>query len=782
VNGVRILLAATLIATPVVAGTAARIDLPAGQLGDAVAALGKQTGASIALGAGVAWSLRVPAVRGRLSVAEALGRLTKGHGATITPLGRNAWRIEVAASPRQAKPQAPTEPPPIVDDSPIIVTASKRDVRFGAYQGVVQRIDGDDLGFGGEQGTGGLIARLPSLSSTHLGAGRNKLFIRGVADSSFTGPTQATVGQYLGDIRMTYNAPDPNLRLYDVAAVEMLEGPQATLYGAGSLGGIIRIVRNPARLGIAEASISAGASLTQHGAPGGDIGGAVNLPLAGERIALRVVAYSLSEGGYIDDTARGEADINRTRTVGGRAVLRLDAGNDWSVELGGTLQDIDGADSQYADRDGPPLTHRSAFAQGFGSTYALADLVVAKDFDGVRLLSSTGIAHQNLSERFDAGPADGVDRVFTQSNRTLLISNETRLWRPMQGGFGWVVGTSLLHNRARQARALGPVDAPVPATGVTNRIAEATLFAEASYEPQPGFTLTAGGRLTHARLSGDGDDVAPAFTLRIAALRAGIVADRSETRFLPSVAASVSVLPDVILFARYQQGFRPGGLSVDNDFVRRFRSDHVATIEAGVRAGVPGRGPFDVAATVAGTRWSDIQADFIDGAGLPATANIGDGRIYSFAVTGGWRPVAGLSLDAALVVNDSRVTDVRPSLLAIPMRRIPNVARYTGRVGIDYRADLSRDLELRLGASARYTGRSRLGVGPVLGEAQGDYFDTSLTARVGTPRRGLTLALTNLADSVGNRFAFGTPFEALDPARITPLRPRTIRLGIDARF
>ena len=90
--------------------------------------------------------------------------------------------------------------------------------------------------------------------------------------------------------------------------------------------------------------------------------------------------------------------------------------------------------------------------------------------------------------------------------------------------------------------------------------------------------------------------------------------------------------------------------------------------------------------------------------------------------------------------------------------------------------------ELRVGASARYTGRSRLGIGPVLGEAQGNYIDTTLTARIGRPEFGVSLTLTNLADSVGNRFALGTPYEALDRAQITPLRPRTVRLGLDARF
>jgi len=83
------------------------------------------------------------------------------------------------------------------------------------------------------------------LASTNLGTGRNKIFIRGVADSSFNGPSQSIVGQYLGDVRLTFNAPDPDLELYDIARVEVLEGPQGTLYGAGSLGGVVRVC--PAR-------------------------------------------------------------------------------------------------------------------------------------------------------------------------------------------------------------------------------------------------------------------------------------------------------------------------------------------------------------------------------------------------------------------------------------------------------------------------------------------------------------------------------------------------------
>ncbi|GGE14099.1 hypothetical protein GCM10011529_20650 [Polymorphobacter glacialis] len=758
------------------------IDVPRGTLGEAVALLGVQAGASISVADAALWRCQVPAVRGEMSVATALHRLIGGE-AEITAIGPGNWRV----ARLKTKPVAPAAllPAIVTEDAPIIVIASKRDVPLGTFQGGVTMLAGQDLAFGGERGTDAVLSRLATVSSTHLGAGRNKLFIRGIADSSFTGPTQATVGQYFGDIRLTYNAPDPDLRLYDIASVEVLEGPQGTLYGAGSLGGIISIVRNPARPGVSEASISAGVSAISHGDPGADLGGMVNLPI-GETAALRVVGYAVSDGGYIDDTGRHLEDINRIRTYGGRATLRLDAGDDWTIDLGITGQSIDGADSQYADRGDPPLSHNSRFAQGFDARYGLADLVVGKQWDELQLLSSTGIAAQELTESFDASQTGGPDRVFTQANHNFLVANETRLWRPMADRYGWVAGVSLLHNRTRLNRALGPLASPAPVTGVTNTIDEATVFGEASYELAKGLTITGGARVTHARLSGAGEDIAPAVLAALAASRAALAADRTETRFLPSFAISTTALPGVILFARVQQGFRPGGLAIADDFVRRFRNDRVTTMEIGTRHGTPGRDPVDLALSVSATRWTDIQADYVDAGGLPTTANIGDGRIYSIALTGGWRPVKGLRFDLGMTFNDSRVTD--PGMYSVfrpasePMSQIPNVARYAGRIGVDYRTELSDRIDLHLGANAQYIGRSRLGIGPVLGDTQGDYFDSSVTARLGWPTFGLTLGVTNLADTIGNRFSLGTPFIDDGAGQITPLRPRTFRLGLDARF
>ncbi|WP_426178885.1 TonB-dependent receptor [Rhizorhabdus antheiae] len=796
-------LIALMIPAQIVAAEAKPLDLPAGQLGEVIAVLAKQTGASVSVSDRTIWTMRVAALRGRMDAEKALRTLLRGSRARLVAIGGNAFRIVPAETGRsESRPGAATPPIITEDDRSIVVTASKRDTRLRDFAGSVSLLDGADLAFGGEQGMESVLARVASLSSTHLGAGRNKLFIRGIADSSFTGPTQATVGQYLGDMRLTYNAPDPDLRLYDIQSVEILEGPQGTLYGAGSLGGVIRVIRNAPRMGETSAALSAGFAATQHGDPSGDIGGMVNIPLAGDRIALRAVGYGLTEGGYIDDVWRRKRDINRTRVAGGRATLRFDMGDGWTVDLGGVYQDNEGRDGQYADRALGGLNRASRVAGGFDADYGLGEVVVSKHWDGLSFLSSTGYVRQNLRENYDASVI-GQDRQFRQTNSTRMFSSENRLWRATRDGFGWVVGASYTHNRTDLDRALGPVGQPLPVTGVTNRISEFTAYAEASVEPLRGMTVTGGARYTRSRLGGGAEQASPVFLPSLVALRAAIVARRTEERILPSASISAELLPRLLLFARYQEGFRPGGLAVEGGFVRRFLNDRVSTMETGLRYGQRGRDPIDLSLSLSYTRWRNIQADFIDAGGLPTTDNIGDGRIYSLSGAIGWSPIDDFVIDAAATYNNSRVTDPSTALLTLlaqlaqsataqvdtgtielaeGLGRIPNVARFTMRVGADYKVALDDRLDLRINGWVRYIGKSRLGIGPILGDLQGDYVDTALTARIGRPDFGVSIGLTNLTDAIGNRFALGTPFAMNGGRQITPLRPRTIRIGLDRSF
>jgi outer membrane receptor protein involved in Fe transport len=798
-----------LIAMPAEAKDQA-IDIPAGTLGQAIAALGAQARVSIVVAVNDPGLLRRPvrAVRGRMGAGRALSLLLRGTTARALSPAPGVWRIVPAPAPAPKPKRSLSQPPVRKAPEPapppggdIIVTASKQETPYQAFPGAVTVVGGADFARDGDTSTDAVIARVATVSSTYLGAGRNKLFIRGIADSSFTGPTQATVGQYFGDVRLTYNAPDPDLRLYDVDSVEILEGPQGTLYGAGSLGGIIRVVRNTPDLGAIGGNLSGGVSATWHGAPGADLAGVLNLPLIDDHLGLRMVGYGVTEGGYIDNPLLGKKNINRSNIFGGRGTLRAKAGG-WTIDLGGTFQKTHNLDSQYADRDAPPLTRYSLLPQGSDATYALGELVATRRFDsGLLFVSSLGFARQRLQEQYDATEANGPERLFKQRNHTDLFSFENRLSRPMTDGLGWVIGASVVRNTTQLNRALGSPDQPLPATGVVNRITEATAYGEVSVELKPKLMLTVGGRYSHVWLSGDGADVLP----MIARLNAGITAQREETAFLPSFALSASPLQRLTFYARYQESFRPGGLAVEGDFVRRFRNDRARTFEIGMRHGVPGSDPVDISLSVSRTLWHNIQADFIDQRGLPSTANIGDGRIWTLSASAGWRPVPGLTLEGGLALNDSKVVNPSPFFLsfvvpgptpkpaeahivnavaadAVTYGRVPNIADVVVRGAVKYEFAVSDSAQLSLSASARYTGRSRLGVGPILGAPQGNYLDTRLSARLSFESFALTASVTNLTDEVGNRFALGTPFAVLSEEQITPLRPRTIRLGFEAGF
>jgi outer membrane receptor protein involved in Fe transport len=798
-------MAAMTAASPARAADRQTISIAPGRLGEAAIALGRQTGASIGMSDQSLAGIATPGLSGRMSVESALRRLLKGSGAMVRRIDANSWRILRAPVKRLPSPLPAAAPIPEAAPEPaeIVVTASKRDTPLIRYAGMVDVDSGN--GFTAAEAAGGsasLIFRVASLSSTHAGAGRNKLFIRAMADSGVAGPTQATTGQYLGDMRLNYAAPDPDLKLYDMQGVEVLEGPQGTLYGAGSLGGIVRMIPNAPNLGKAGGQMSAGLSATQHGDPGGDLAATINLPIVAEKVALRVVGYGMQDGGYIDDVRRGKNDVNRTRTYGGRATLRFAPDEDTTIDLSGVYQRIKGDDAQYAAKEIGDLTRASAVAQPWQSDYALGNIRVERQWDDLRFVSSTGYVRNILSESYDATQPDGPASLFRQRNRVSIFSTENRIVRDLENGLGWILGASYLASTSDISRSLTSYGTafvqpavipgvpmygrgmPATTTGVRNRIREATLFGEASFEPMTGLIATFGGRLTNSRLSGEAIDPI-AFLSATAIARAEAQANRNETIFLPSFSLLTDAMPGVTIYARFQQGFRPGGLAVDDQHIQRFRNDRAATLELGLRSGVPGVDAVALSANAAYTRWRDIQADVTDRIGLPTTANIGDGRIYTLEGRVAVRPTRSLTLDGSIIYNDSRLS--RPTSFVRMLSfdgqslTLPNVANLGGRIAFDYRAPLGDAINVHLNGSARYVGKSRLGVGPILGRTQGDYVDTALSASVTRGPVQLSLTLSNLFDAAGNRFSLGTPFD-LRGDYVTPLRPRTVRLGMDVAF
>lgn len=780
-------------AGPAQAAARYALDIPAGPLADALIALGERTGATIGIEDAGAQRAHSPGARGRLSLPAALARLLAGTGYRFLPVDATTFRIVPAPRtmhradrlrpppPASPSPTPPQQPPPLTLPD-IIVTASKTRTPLDRYAGTADILDLAHAGTTQEaaRGTEAITASLPTIASTNLGPGRNKLFVRGVADSSFNGPTQATVGQYLGDVRLTYNAPDPSLNLYDMARIELLEGPQGTLYGTGALGGILRIVPNPVDLDGFAGSIAGGGTATRHGAEGGDLAAMANLPLAPGLLGLRLVAYGALDPGYIDDIGRNAKNVNRAVKYGGRATLRLAPGDGWTIDMGGVVQNIDIRDGQYAERGLPPLTHFSRLAQPFDNDYALGHIVVHKEWaSGLDLVSASAIVRHDVETRFDATGAPDTSglTLFLQHDAITLLSHETRLTGRIGKRGAWIGGVSILHDMQRLSRRLGDPGNPAPITGVRNAVTEIAAFGQAELPVGPRLTATIGGRLTYADASGEPLDVQKpdAFEAR-----------RTEAHFSPTLAIAWRASGRLSVFAHLQRGFRAGGLAISQDgalqSVQRFKPDEISVVEAGFRFGQRGRDPLWASATVSHAQWRNIQADLVDRRGLPFTANIGDGRIWGLEARIGWAPLAALTLDGGLFLNDSELRHPAPDFTSSDEAELPNIARAGGRIRATWRTRLSDRIGLTIDTAVRYVGKSELGIAPPLAIPQGDFTEASAGARLDFGRLGVSLDISNLSDSRGNRFSFGNPFSVDQGRQTTPLRPRTVRLGFDAHF
>lgn len=759
---------------------AAQFDIAPGSLGAVAAAVGARAGITITVTDPEIAARRSRGVRGDLSVRAAVARMLRGTDAEAVFYDDVTIRI-VRKRHAPARSSVPATPPSESFPSPsIVVTASKQNVTIASYPGSIHIIDPSEewASRNASRGTSAFAELTPTLSSTNLGRGRNKIYVRGIADSSFNGQTQSTVGQYLGDVRLNYNAPDPDLNLYDLKRIEVLAGPQGTLYGAGSLGGVVRLVPNTPDRHATYGTLSTGISATRSGGIGSDGVAMFNLPI-GDRSAIRAVLYGAREAGYIDDPARGLRNINRGSSAGGRLALRREDLGGWTIDVGAVIQNIDSDDGQYVVRGGPRLSRQNTLAQPFRNDYHLAYVVGRrKTGGGSDLVTATSFVHHELQSVYDATNADGTTapRLFDELNRLTFIAHETRL----SGGSlraPWVVGVSGLYNVGRITRSLGAPDNPQELVGVQNWQFEASIFGQKSFPLTHSLVATGGARLTAARSLG-----------RLLDDMAGASDQASETRI--HVAADLGLTwqlsSRLSTYAHYQKGFRPGGFAVTTTGTTtqgtEFVADDLGQSEIGLRWGKGERDSLSVRAAIFFVDWEQIQADIIDSSGLVNTANIGNGRIYGLDGEVQWRPVPGITLSVSAFQNQSFLYNAAPGFTASGRTTLPNIPRDGIRSAAEWRWDFGDDKVLSGNASLRYVGRSFLGPAPLLDIPQGQYFTGDVGVRLDFARFGISLDVRNVGNTRSNSFAFGNPFGVAARDQVTPLRPRTVRLGLDMRF
>ena len=768
------LVASTVEARPGTRPVGVAISIPAGPLNDALIALAAQTGASIGLPGRVP-ALQVPALRRTMGVDAALRRILKDTGLEARQTGPLAWKIVTAerksSVPRALPPQRQT-PAPVLDVPvpDIVVTASKtgdslRSVPLSAHIIASSAL----LRFGAVPTTGAIAQLEDGLVLSNLGPGRNKAYLRGISDSPFNGVSQSTVAIEIDDARVTFNAPDPELRLVDIDRVELLEGPQGPMHGTGALGGVYRILPRVARTDETQGALSLGVEGVAHGGLGQSGSAMLNLPLSSDTLALRVVAYGAREPGWIEREGVDGHDSNSSLVSGVRANLHWLSGPDWSVDLSGILQMLHVRDSQYVDAGSALFERTGALAEPHDNDFRNARLAVRGKVGEADLLSTTSWTSHEVASALDASAAAGLfgqtgNVLFEDSRQYDVRSQEVRL----SGGtkVRWLGGMSYL-------RATTVLDAAITASdggevqvgALRQKNSEQAVFGQVSFPVLHEVRIDAGGRLfrtvTEDEVFGPGG---------------GAIRSTRRLNFSPSASLGWTINDRAFAYARVASAFRPAGLSPFAPVGQEeFESDELQSAEIGGRfASSDNRLKLNATGYVA--NWSHIQSDYLLPNGLVATRNSGTGFIYGLETDMSWTN-GRLRLGSGVNVQHSKLEKPEPGLpipsdLSLPI--VPSVKAHlnAGLVG-----DLGRGT-YNLGGNLSFIGASRLSLDPALNRRIGARTSLDLNASYAVDDWSFALRLDNVLNARADTFGFGNPFSSQSVRQITPQKPRSFGLTV----
>ena len=773
-----------------IGAASARADEPLPP-GDAALAIALRAGVSV----GIAAPCHGPPVRldPRLAPRAALDKALAASDCRAVWIDARTVRIERLA-PLAPPPTAMAMAMATASLSQVVVTASKRGLTDFDLPGSVSIEGAQALATVQARDTADLRLLASGVTVTNLGPGRDKVLLRGLSDGAFTGHTQSTVGIYWNQTPTTYNAPDPDLRLVDVQSVEVLRGPQGTLYGAGALGGVLSVTPNAPDPSRWAGSLSASGAATASGSPSGGVEAVLNAPLLQGRAAARVVAYGEEDGGYIDLPRLGVDHANHVQESGVRAAVRAEPAAGWEVTLGDIYQDIYSDDTQYTTGDPDALQRDTQVREPHDNDFEQAYIAVHGHGGWGDLRSTGSFIHHEFESRYDAGAAlptfGGASGPGAYDDDTLvrLASQELDYRAPWKGPLSLLLGAYGGYGDEHEQTRLGPLTgAQLYGEDRTDRLVDLALFGEAAYALTPRLTVTLGLRLAYA-----GRRTLSQVTQGADAVNFGGNSTARETS--PKLAADYALARGVRLYALVSRGYRIGGFNTAGPLAtaftpsggaepnRAYQPDELWNYELGAK--LEGwRGRLEGRTAIYYDVWRGLQADQFLPSGLPYVANVGDARVAGWEWEASAHPIAPLTLAVGALFTVPELHDVDPSF---PAGRsdftLPGVPRRSLDARLGYDIALGRERSLSFDAAAVYVGHSYLFFGPLGSSEMGQYLDARLQGVFHTPRYALALLITNPANSRGDTFAFGNPFTLGSETQATPQRPRTLKLTITRSF
>lgn len=694
----------------------------------------------------------------------------------------------------------------------IVVTATRRDETLLEVPQSIQVLGGErleSLDITGIEGIAGLAPNLNLEGGTKLGGGFN---IRGISALSNESTQFATVGLYYGETAISDGFFNFDLATFDVDRVEILKGPQGTLYGEGSLGGTIRLIPNAPDLYTVEARALGRVSGTKSGGANYQGAGVVNIPLVEDRLALRVTGSYQDQSGFIDSAV--EEDFNTRQTAYIRASLGWAVTDALTVTPSFLYQRLDADGFNLDGISSPDLTNISANDDGLDETLKIYALDVDYDFGWATLVSASsyfsrqqdGVDDDIFTNAILAGAglsSPGTPQFFDRERSA--FSQEIRLVSQSDGSFDWLIGG---YYRNRDVLDDVIIDDPVISAVFGDPVFDRDLdvqyeqvavFGEVNYEILPRLTITGGLRWFDEAIKGVSSlgsiqpiPVAPGLAF-VTDFDRPVAIDESDVLF--KAAVDYEVTDDLLVYFLFSQGVRPGGVNegildfldvltpAEEAALTTYGQDSLNNYEVGLKASLLDGA---VTASLSGflIGWSDVQLDQQISPGLAVVINAGSARTTGIEFEVAARPHERFDVGLAFGLNDAEINEeftISAGNVIADGAQLPFAPQFSGNLYGEYRHPLSGGNTAFARFDARHVGE-RLNQVPTSnnpGFVLDDY--QILDAQVGVEfgRIRATVFATNLTDQRAELNAIGV---GLPPAGIVRNRPRTIGFTLQAWY
>jgi iron complex outermembrane receptor protein len=711
----------------------------------------------------------------------------------------------------------------------VVVTAQKREERLVNVPVAITAVTGATLKDMGAKTLSDFTALVPGLQLASQGAGGGQeLVLRGL--STGVQEDSALVGEVVDGVPVgsssTYalgGASTLDSALWDINRVEVLRGPQGTLYGANAMGGLISYVYNQPNLNKYGGALEVEGSGTQGGADSWSVRGEVNVPIIADQLALRVSAFEDNGGGWVDDPALHKTNINQTVEQGVRADLLWKPTDKFTANLEGIYQhdhrDASDEASYYATTGKPvqgPLDQKYDLLDPGYFNYTEVALTLAYDFGPATLTSISSYEHlkndQNtvFTDTTDgplftnagdlalfgvAGPA-AANMNFEDVAGTDKYTEELRITSNGAGPLQYVGGFFTTHETSFGSLIFAGYDAngnvqPNLNPGLTTLnpsvYTEYAGYAQASYTVDR-LTVTGGVRYDYLQQtfaeSYTGPYAGPLVAFHILTPEPTTSGNESDVNYLFNLRYALT--PHSNLYARIANGFRPGGPNVAvTGLPRTFRSDSIVDYEAGYKASLfGGRAQFD--ADVFYIDWRDIQLRATAG-GFTGETNGGAASSRGVEAEGSFVLAPGLTVGGNIAYVDAHLDQSVPSVGGLSGNPLPLSAKWGGALFTNYVFPLVGDWNGFAGGTA-HASTSRNISFPDGSSAQNPNFKlepyllADIRAGIQNDRYTVTVFVDNVSDSRAQLSALSTDEVVANVAEVSVERPRTFGVRLDAKF